>query len=171
MIGLETMGFVILKWFVLPLLVILVATAVLSRKTYHVELFIPAPPEVIWTVLMDTESYSGWNPVFVSVDGHYAEGTTVTNAVQFPDGSLVDMKATVRTLTENREIRQYGGMPGIITFDHRWLLEPVEGGTLVSQHEVDRGLWVWFWDSQWIEPAYQKTLEALAVQTEKTALD
>ena len=30
-----------------------------------------------------------------------------------------------------------------------------------AQHEVDRGLYLWLWDSSWIEPAYVETLRAL----------
>ena len=151
----------IAKWGVPTLLILLAAAAAFTKKTFQVELVIPAPSEAVWAVLMDTESYHDWNPVFVAVDGQYREGATVTNSVRFPDGSIVGMKAEIRTLTESRELRQSGGMSGIMTFDHQWLLEPVEGGTRVIQHEVDRGLWLWFWNSDWIEPAYQKVLEAL----------
>ncbi len=156
----------ILKWGLPAIAIIVVATAALARKTFHAELVIPTPPEAVWAVLMDTENYPDWNPVFVAVKGRYSEGATVTNSVRFPDGSTVDMKATVRTLTEGREIRQYGGVPGFLTFDHRWILEPAEGGTRVVQHEVDRGLWLWFWNSEWIEPAYLNTIEALSDRVE-----
>ncbi len=147
----------------LPLLLgILVATALLTRKTFHVESVVSAPPEAVWAVLMDTAAYPDWNPVFIAVDGTYADGATVTNTVQFPDGSDVEMAATVKAVVAGRELRQSGGMPGILTFDHRWLLEPVEGGTRVVQHEVDRGIGLLFWNADWIEPAYAEVLDALA---------
>ncbi|MEM7122428.1 MAG: SRPBCC domain-containing protein [Pseudomonadota bacterium] len=144
------------------LLVIIVAVAVFTEKTFHVEKVIAAPPDAIWAVLVDTSRYPDWNPVFVAVAGDYAEGETLTNTVRFPDGSRVDMAATIETLIEHKEIRQTGGVPGLLTFDHQWLLEPVDGGTRVVQHEVDRGLWLWFWDSEWIEPSYADVLDALA---------
>ena len=59
------------------------------------------------------------------------------------------------------ELNQGGGIFGILTFDHRWLLEPVEEGTRVTQHEEYRGIWVWFWDAGWVEPSYRKANEAL----------
>ncbi len=151
----------VLKWGVLPLLLIVAAAALFTKKSFHVETIIAAPPEAIWAILVDTESYSEWNPVFVGIDGKYRENEAVKNSVRFPDGSIVEMQATVQTLTENRELRQSGGMPGLLTFDHQWLLEPVEGGTRVVQQETDRGLWLWFWNSDWIEPAYQSVLAAL----------
>lgn len=151
-----------LIWGVPLLLAILAAAALLTHKTFRVEAVVPAAPEAVWAVLIDTGRYPEWNPVFVAVDGTYAEGAKVTNTVRFPDGSDVVMTATVRALVADRELRQSGGMPGVLTFDHRWLLEPVEGGTRVVQHEVDRGIGLWFWNSDWIEPAYSDVLDALA---------
>lgn len=52
-------------------------------------------------------------------------------------------------------------MTGLLTFDHQWLLEPIDDGTRVIQHEVDKELFMWFWNSDWIIPAYTRTSEAL----------
>ena len=120
-----------LMWGMPLLLAILAAVALLTQKTFRVEAVVPAPPEAVWAVLMDTDGYPEWNPVFVVVDGSYAEGAKVTNTVRFPDDSDVEMTATVKALVAERELRQSGGIPGVLTFDHRWLLEPVEGGTRV----------------------------------------
>lgn len=76
------------------------------------------------------------------------------------------MTSTVVVMTPEKELRQKGGVPGILTFDHRWLLEPVPGGTRVTQYEVDRGIGLWFWDSSWIEPAYSKVNNALKIRAE-----
>ena len=157
------MPWTIVKWSVpLLLLAVVVAAAVFTKKTFHVETVVSAPPVAVWAVLVDTSRYADWNPVVIAVDGNYAEGRTVTNTVRFPDGSDVEMAATVKTLIDREELRQTGGIPGLLTFDHRWLLEPVDGGTRVVQYEVDRGLWLWFWNSDWIEPAYSDVLDALA---------
>ena len=83
-----------------------------------------------------------------------------------PSGKLREPSATVATLAPSKELRQTGGVPGLLTFDHQWLLKPVDGGTKVTQHEVDRGLGLWFWNSDWIEPSYAKTLEALKERVE-----
>lgn len=150
----------ILKW-VLPALALVVAAGQFTRKTFHVETFIAAPPEKVWAVLTDNQSYPEWNPTFVEVQGPYVQGAKVLNKVRDPGGKVMEMTATVKTLTEAHELRQQGGLPGIITFDHQWLLEPVQGGSEVTQHEVDRGFYLWFWNSDWIEPAYRRVNEAL----------
>lgn len=153
-----------IKWGVLAVVVVVAAAALFSKKTFLAETTIPAPPDAVWSVLMDTAEYANWNPVFVAIEGAYASGAQLTNHVRFPDGSVVAMDATVETMVPSRELRQKGGMPGILTFDHRWLLEPVLDGTEVTQLEVDRGLWLWFWDSDWVEPAYRRTNEALGAR-------
>ena len=158
-----------LKWGVPALIIALVVASFATTKTFHVEKTIPAPPDAVWAVLMDTDAYAEWNPVFVEVKGPYTEGAQVLNKVKDPSGALLEMTATVKTLRPNQELRQAGGIPGLLTFDHRWLLEPVEGGTLVTQHEVDRGLGLWFWNSDWIEPAYSATNEALATRVQLLA--
>lgn len=151
----------LLKWGVGIVLLGAIALALLGKKTFHVEMVIPAPPEAVWAVLMATEKYPEWNPTFVEVGGPYVAGGTVLNKVRDPNGNVLEMKANIKELVANQKLRQRGGIWGIITFDHQWLLEPVSGGTKVIQHEVDRGLYLWIWDSSWIEPAYERTNEAL----------
>ena len=143
-------------------LVLLTGTAaIFSNKTYRVERTISATPEAVWAVLMDTAAYGEWNPVFVKVEGSYAAGGTVLNTFKDPSGKLFDVTNKVEALEPNRLLRQKGGFTGMLTFDHQWLLEPVEDGTKVTQYEIDRGLYVWFWDDSWIIPKYSEVLQAL----------
>lgn len=138
----------------------------LTTKTFHVETTIAASPDQIWDVLSDTAAYPDWNPTFIEVDGTYVQGGKVQNKVQDPSGTVLSMTATVKTLNPAKELRQTGGLPLVITFDHRWLLEATDQGTKVTQHEVDRGLYLWFWNSDWIEPAYAATSAALKDRVE-----
>ena len=71
------MGWAILKFAVPAIIIVLIAGALMTKKTFHVEQFIEATPEEIWEVLMDTSTYPEWNPVFVQVEGVYAEGVKV----------------------------------------------------------------------------------------------
>lgn len=150
----------IATWVAVPLVLLAIVSACTSKE-FRAETVIPAPADRVWEVLIDTEAYPEWNPVFVNVDGTYAEGATVMNSVMFPDGNAVDMNANVDVFAPGKELRQSGGIPGVLTFEHRWLLEQADVGTRVVQHEVDRGFYLWFWDSDWVEPAYQKVVEAL----------
>ncbi|MEO0681499.1 MAG: SRPBCC domain-containing protein [Pseudomonadota bacterium] len=133
-----------------------------TQKTFHVETVIAAEPAEVWEVISEASSYPDWNPVFVEVVGDYALGREVLNRVLEPGGEILEITAEVTVLEPDRELRQKGGVPGVLTFDHRWLLEPVDDGTKVTQHEVDRGIGLWFWNSDWIEPAYANVNRALA---------
>jgi len=143
---------------------LLLVASFLTTKTFRAEITIAAPPEKVWAVLMDTQSYPDWNPTFVAVSPPYALGAKISSRVVKPDGAFIDMTPTVKTLRANRELGQGGGVPGILTYHHKWLLEPVAGGTHVRQIDVDRGGFLWFWDSSWVEPAYQRANEALAAR-------
>ena len=156
-------------WVVSALFAIVAAASFATHKTFHVEIAIPASTDAVWAVLVDTEAYPQWNPVFVEVEGAYTEGETVLNKVRDPGGAVLEMTALVETVRPGAELRQSGGIPGILTFDHRWLLESIEGGTRVVQHEVDRGIGLWFVDTDWIEPAYSAANEALAKRVQLMA--
>lgn len=135
--------------------------AVPACKTVHTELFIPAQPEEVWAVLADGAKYEEWNPVLVPVAGELREGEAVRYRMTEPNGkeSMIDSK--VVRMVPNEKLNQFGGVPGIITFDHTYLLEVVAGGTRVTQHEEYRGVYVPFWDASWVEGAYAKVNEAL----------
>ena len=99
--------------------------------------------------------------MFVDVQGEYREGGKLTYQMNDQSGKQTEVVAKVVKLEPGKELNQFGGMRGILTFDHHWLLEPVEGGTRVTQYEEYRGLWVWFWDPSWFESAYAQANEAL----------
>lgn len=151
----------IVKWGAGLIILLAVVLTLTGKKTFHVEITIPAPPEAVWAVLTDAPAYAEWNPVFVRVDGEFREGGEVQTTVKEPGKPDVVITSKVLKVFPNQELNQFGGIRGIITFDHQWLLEPVEGGTRVTQHEVDRGIYTWFWASDWVEPAYLKASEAL----------
>ena len=132
-----------------------------TKKIFHVEIEIAAPPEAVWAVLTDTERYAEWNPTQVEVRGAHAVGSQLVAVFDAPEIKPFEVQLTVSEMDSPRLLRQGGGVPGIITFDHRWTISPTEHGSLVVQHEVDRGIYLLFWDSSWIEPAYKRASEAL----------
>ena len=150
-----------MKTFKLKWIVFITPLVFLSCKAVHTEITIPAEPEIIWSVLTDASGYKAWNPVLVPIEGDLREGEKLKYQMTQPDGKQSEVMARVKKMVELKELNQSGGIPGILTFDHKWLLDPVDEGTRVTQHEEYRGIWVWFWDAGWIEPAYRKTNEAL----------
>ena len=139
----------------------LMSLTILGCGTVHTEIVIPASTEQVWSILTDVAGYKAWNPVLIPVEGELREGEKLTYQMIQPDGKQSEVKAKVIKRENGKLLNQFGGIPGILTFNHKWLLEPVDGKTRVTQHEEYRGVWVWFWDYSWVEPAYQKANEAL----------
>lgn len=157
------------KWFIAValVLVVLIVLYFLGHKSVHAEITIAADPEKIWAELMDASSYAEWNPVLIPVEGQLKEGETLTYKMASPGGKESIVKTQVVKLQKGRLLNQYGGMPGIVTFDHKWVLEGTAGGTKVIQHEDYRGIYVLFWNPSWYERSYQKALENLKARIEK----
>lgn len=154
-------------WIALLAVAVLVVLYFNSRTEMHTEIVIDAPPEEVWAVLIDTEKYPEWNPVFVEADGKFEVGTSITNQVIEPGKDPVAMTANVIAVEPLSHINQKGGIPGVITFDHHYYLESEGNGTRVIQHETDKGLYMYFWDSSWVEPAYASVNEALKSRVEQ----
>lgn len=140
----------------------LVAFSFASTKSVHTERIIPASPEAIWAVLVDTDSYPKWNPVLVEAPGSLEVGASITYQLREPGGRQYALTATVARMEPGVALEQKGGIPGVLTFHHQYRLEAVDGGTRVTQHEDYRGIGVWAWDNAWVEPAYAGASDALA---------
>ena len=93
--------------------------SLLGRKQVHTELVVPATPEQVWSVITDPAGYSGWNPVFVSVEGTYAEGARMALKLKNQRGKVSDVTATVVRFEPGKEINQYGDLRGVHPFDHQ----------------------------------------------------
>jgi hypothetical protein len=157
-----------LAWVILGISVITVTSAFAVKKTFHVETFIEAKPEVVWKALIDESRYSEWNTVMLPLDGEkLVQGKTVKYFMIDQNGKKSEIKTEVKTMIENKELNQVGGMPLILTFDHKYILKEVDGGTMLIQDEIDRGIGLWFWDSSWIEDAYATSANNLKKMIEE----
>ena len=146
---------------ILAFTLVLALLSLTGRHTVHAEIIIPADPEKVWSVLIDASEYKEWNPVIVPLKGDFRQGGEITYQVTEPNGKQYQTQTKVIEVIRARKLNQSGGIPGFLTFDHTWLMEPVKGGTKVIQREEYRGIWLWFWDAGWLEPAYQKANAAL----------
>ena len=137
-------------------LVTIVLLALFARKSVKAEVTIEASPEDVWAVLNDPTSYAEWNPILVAVEGTFEEGATMAVDMRNPDGSITAMTPRVRELVPGSKLNQFGGIPGVLTYDHTWSLESVDGGTRVVQFEEYRGIGVLFWNPASVEAAYNE---------------
>ncbi len=140
------------------LLLILVLT---GRKSVHHEILIKATPDAVWSVLMDAKSYQEWNPVLIPIEGELVEGARIRYLFRQDEQNESEIPSTVRQLIPQQLLNQGGGMPGVLTFDHRYILEEMADGTKVTIHEDYRGIGVHFWNPAPVEQAYGRLNEAL----------
>lgn len=134
----------------------------LGHHEVYTEIVIPAEPEDVWAVITDALNYKNWNPVITQAEGTYADGATIVNMVVEDGKKPTKIKSKVVKFEPPYHLNQFGGYTGIITFDHHYILEKIEAGTKLIQKEEYTGFYVNFWDSAWVEPAYQRVNEALA---------
>ena len=136
-------------------------SALLGAKSVHTEIDIPASADKIWQVLVDVERYPEWNPVFTVLEGKLEQGNKITYQVQESEDKSAKIAAKVKSYIPHKLINQTGGYWGVLTFDHTYLLEPVENGTRIIIHEDYTGVWVNFWNPSGVEEQYKKLAVSL----------
>ena len=141
--------------------VVVILSMISACATVHTETVVDAPREEVWAVLADKEGYKEWNPVLVPLEGELKEGEKVTYEMTGPGDKKSKATSTIVKMVENEHLNQKGGLWGVVTFDHNWILQDEGGKTRVIQHEEYRGVYVPFWDYSWVEPSYAKANENL----------
>jgi len=136
-------------------------SAMLGAKFVHTEIDIPASPDKVWQVLVDVERYPEWNPVFTVLEGKLDQGNKITYQVQESEEKSAKIAAKVTSYIPQKLLNQTGGYWGILTFDHTYLLEPMENETRVIIHEDYTGVWVNFWNPSNVEEQYKKLAVSL----------
>lgn len=151
------------KWILIPavIIAILALLYLVGGKSVHTELVIPATPEQVWSVLMDTANYEQWNTVLLPIEGRLDKGEIVKYRFHQNEDNAYDIPSTVKNMEPGRLLNQAGGAMGILTYDHRYILEPEDAGTRVTIHEDYRGIAVPFWNPAPVEKAYKKLIEEL----------
>ena len=133
----------------------------LGHHEVYTEIMIEAEPAEVWSVITDAENYKNWNPVIINAVGTYEVGSQITNTVVEAKDKQATIKSKVIKFDPPYHLNQFGGYTGIITFDHHYELQKVDGGTMVIQREEYTGFYMNFWDASWVEPAYKRVNEAL----------
>jgi hypothetical protein len=113
-------------------------------KELRTEIEIAAPPERVWGVLADFDSYPEWNPFIRRISGQPAVGSQLEVAIEPPEGRAITLKPSVLKAQPNQELAWLGRLmlPGIFDGEHHFELHPRNGGTLFVQREAFRGILV-----------------------------
>jgi hypothetical protein len=110
----------------------------------HTEIEIDAAPTVVWSILIDLDGYTDWNPFITSSSGTIATGERLANRLEPPGGKPLTFKPTVTEVNEDRTLEWLGrlGLPGVFDGRHRFELFPHGGGTRLIQSETFTGVLV-----------------------------
>ena len=151
------------KWMIALLIIVavLVILYIAGRKSAHSEIIIEASTSEVWSILTDVPQIKEWNSVLIPLEGDLRIGNTVNYEFHQDENNVSTMPAKVKQMIDAELLNQGGGIPGVLTFDHRYILEEVNEGTKVIIHEEYRGIMVPFWNPDPVERAYGRLLEEL----------
>jgi len=158
-----------LMYIILGILVILVILVFTGNKSVQHEITIKASPDKVWSVLTQMEGYPKWNPVMELIDGTVQEGNKVKYRFTQDEKSISEISASVVQIIPKKLLNQKGGIPLLLTFNHRYMLEPLGNSTKIIIHEDYRGIGVNFWNPQPVEDAYKRLNIALKNRVEQTS--
>ena len=108
---------------------------------------IPATPEQVWAMLVDTAAYPAWNPFITKLSGELAAGQRLEVRIAPPGGRAMTFRPTVTRVEAGRRLEWLGtmGLKGIFDGRHTFTLESLgDQGTRLTQSEEFTGLLVPF---------------------------
>jgi hypothetical protein len=105
---------------------------------------IEAPVDAVWAELTNTSAFPTWNPFITSLSGELAVGTRLEVRIAPPGGKPMTFRPTVTAVEEGRRLEWLGRvlLPGVFDGRHSFTLEPVPGGTRLTQAETFTGILV-----------------------------
>ena len=140
---------------------------------YQIELFeeIDAPPDVVWTVLLEFEAYPEWNPFVRDLEGLPLEAEHLQVRIEPPDSGGMTVRPEVVAAEENRRLAWLGrlGVPFLFDGYHEFHLEPVdENRTRLLHRETFRGALVpLLLDEVRVEQGFREMNETIKERVEK----
>jgi len=158
-----------LMYIVLGILAVLIILVFTGNKSVHHEISINADPEKVWDILTNMDEYPSWNPVMELLEGTVQEGNKVKYKFTQDENTTSEIGATVLQVTPNKLLNQKGGIPLVLTFNHKYILESAGNSTKVIIHEDYRGIGVNFWNPQPVEEVYKRLNIALKNRVEQSS--
>lgn len=103
---------------------------------------IAAPPEQVWRVLTDVESWSQWSRWLVWEGGQMVVGQRLSLRLTPPDGGGYAFSPEVLVLEPPRHLAWVGrtGLPGVFDGEHHFVLTATDAGTELHNRERYSGL-------------------------------
>jgi hypothetical protein len=125
------------------------------------------PPQEVWAVLTDFNSYADWNPLNISADGRARPDARIP--MRFVDagggkGKIISQTVTITDCERPRRLAWVGRVPILFKGRHFFELEPEGAGTRLTHGEDLSGLIPVFFSAERLErqkAAYEAMKQAL----------
>ncbi len=114
------------------------------RRDLRTVVDIEAPPERVWQVLTDVSHYPEWNPMVhrVVCPQGLVRGASITLSLEIRGQHFPRIPARVSVFEPDRAFAWKGGIAGLQTGEHYFVVHPWAGGTRVIHGERWNGLLV-----------------------------
>jgi hypothetical protein len=105
---------------------------------------IDCPPDQVWQVLTDLASYEQWNPFIFEAWGTVGVGQRLRLRMQPVGARAMTLRPVIRQVTDGLQLQWVGRLllPGVLTAEHTFTIEPRLGGCRLVQEETFTGLLV-----------------------------
>src|SRR5436190_23955226 len=108
-------------------------------KSFATSVEIAAPPEKVWSILIDAAGWPSWNTTIDKVEGTIAAGKKVTVHAKLAPGQAFPV--TVSAMDAPSRMVWTGGMPlGLFKGERTYTLTPSGGGVRFAMKEEFTGL-------------------------------
>jgi len=134
---------------------------------------IAAPAPVVWTMLVDFNAFSSWNPFITSAEGPLLVGGRLTLRMQPVGGSAMTLRPSVVEVVEGHRLRWQGRLVvrGLFDADHLFVVEPLSADeSRLVQQERFSGLLVPLFErslDRGTLPAFHAMNQALKARAER----
>jgi hypothetical protein len=111
-------------------------------RSVHDQIDIDAPPERVWEVFTDFQSFPSWNPFIRQLTGELATGSRLHVTLKLGPGTM-RFRPRVTVVSSPREIRwlDQQRIPHLFDVERSFEFEPLgTSGTHFAQSEVGSGL-------------------------------
>lgn len=117
----------------------------MTRRLYAASVEIDAPPDRVWSVLIDLERYPEWNPFTIAARSTLRVGDPIDMRVRMMRlGVTLEQREIVRELDAPRRMRwnMQLGSPRLLTGDREQRLTPLPGDRTryVTEDAIDGAL-------------------------------
>lgn len=115
------------------------------EKEIKTEILINATPEKIWSILINFDNYTNWNPFIKSIKGEVKVGNIITARIEPPEAKGMTFKPKILIFETNKELKWLGHLlfAGLFDGEHKFeLIDHGNGTTTFRQSEKFNGILV-----------------------------